>query len=88
MSDFLPQWLILGSVPTRTFNKQMGVIPMLDSVSSVATSATQMSSQNKAQQVDLAVLKKVQDLQTQQGLNALQLIESAVVSADKIDVYV
>jgi len=61
---------------------------MLDSVSSIAALATQMSSQKTTQQVDLLVLKKVQDLQKQQGLNALKLIDSAVVSADKIDVYV
>lgn len=61
---------------------------MLDSVSSVAAFATQASIQKTSQQVDLAVLKKVQDLQEQQGINALKLIDSAVVSPNKIDVYV
>lgn len=60
---------------------------MLDSVSSVAAFATQMSTQKTAQQVDMAVFKKNQDMQEQQGQNALQLIESASVPASTIDVH-
>lgn len=61
---------------------------MLDSVSSIAAFATQMSTQKTAQQVDMAVFKKNQDMQEQQGQNALQLIESASVPASTIDVHV
>ncbi len=61
---------------------------MLDSVSSIAAFATQMSTQKTAQQVDMAVFKKNQDMQEQQGQNALQLIESASVPASAIDVHV
>ncbi len=61
---------------------------MLDSVSSIAALATQMSLQKTAQQVDMAVFKKAQDMQEQQGQNALQLIESASAPASSIDVYV
>lgn len=61
---------------------------MLDSVSSIASFATQMSTQKTGQQVQLAVLNKVQDLQKQQGQNVLQLMESAAAPAQSIDVYV
>ncbi|TAL41350.1 MAG: putative motility protein [Methylovulum sp.] len=62
---------------------------MLDSVSSIAAFATQMSTQKIAQEIDIEVLKKAQDMQVQQGKDALQLIASAaVVSADRVDVHV
>lgn len=61
---------------------------MLDSVSSIAAFATQMSIQKTGQQIDAAVLKKAQDMQEQQGQNALQLIESASAPASTIDVHV
>jgi hypothetical protein len=61
---------------------------MLDSVSSIAALATQLSLQKTAQQVDMAVFKKAQDMQEQQGQNALQLIESASAPVSSIDVYV
>lgn len=62
---------------------------MLDSVSSIAAFATQMSTQKIAQEIDTEVLKKAQDMQVQQGKDALQLIASAaVVSADRVDVHV
>ena len=63
---------------------------MVDSVSSIAHLATQMTMQKTGQQVELAVLNKVQDLQEQQGEAAIQLIESAAVAvpAEGIDVYV
>ena len=41
-----------------------------------------------AQEIDVAVLKKAQDIQDQQGKQAMQLIASSVVSANKVDVYV
>ena len=61
---------------------------MLDSVSSIAALATQLSSQKIAQEIDVAVLKKAQDIQVQQGKQAMQLIASSVVSANKVDVHV
>ncbi|MDO9103817.1 MAG: YjfB family protein [Methylovulum sp.] len=61
---------------------------MLDSVSSIAAFATQLSTQKTAQQIDIAVLKKAQDIQVQQGKAALQLIASSTVSANSIDVHV
>lgn len=62
---------------------------MLDSVSSVASLATQMSTQKTAQQLQVAVLNKAKELQDQQGKAALQLLESAKVPAttSTIDVY-
>ncbi len=61
---------------------------MLDSVSSIASLATQMSTLQNAQKVDMAVLKKAQDIQEQQGQNVLQLIETASVPTTGIDVFV
>lgn len=60
---------------------------MLDSVSSIAAFSTQMSTQQTAQQIDIAVLKKAQDMQEQQGKDAIQLIDSSSVSANRVDVY-
>ncbi|OQW73283.1 MAG: hypothetical protein BVN35_12340 [Proteobacteria bacterium ST_bin11] len=61
---------------------------MLDSVSSIAGLATQMSTQKTSQQVGVAVLAKAKEMQEQQGQNALKLLESASVSANGIDVRV
>jgi|LakMenEpi03Aug12_release.lakeMendotaPanAssembly.Ray.scaffolds.fasta_scaffold3778460_1 hypothetical protein len=61
---------------------------MLDSISSVAALATQMANQKTAQQVDIAVFKKAQDLQEQQGQAVLQLINDSAVPAQSIDVHV
>ncbi len=61
---------------------------MLDSISSVAALATQMANQKTAQQVDIAVFKKAQDLQEQQGQAVLQLINDSAVPAQRIDVSV
>ena len=60
---------------------------MLDSISSIAALGTQMSTQNTSQQVQVAVLKKAQNEQDQQGLNALQLIASYQTPANSIDVH-
>jgi len=61
---------------------------MLDSISSVAALATQMANQKTAQQVDIAVFKKAQDLQEQQGQAILQLINDSAVPTQSIDVHV
>lgn len=61
---------------------------MLDSVSSIAALATQMTTQKTVQQVDMAVLNKAQDIQKQQGEAALKLLESATVAPNSIDVHV
>lgn len=59
---------------------------MLDSVSSVASFATQMSTQKTTQQVEVAVLNKAKDIQEQQGQAALKLLESAMIQNNRIDV--
>lgn len=61
---------------------------MLDSISSVVALATQMANQKTAQQVDIAIFKKAQDLQEQQGQAVLQLINDSAVPAQSIDVHV
>ncbi|MCQ8119340.1 YjfB family protein [Methylomonas rosea] len=61
---------------------------MLDSVSSIAALATQMSTQKTAQQVEVAMLVKAKEMQEQQGQNALKLLESASVPNNGIDVRV
>jgi hypothetical protein len=61
---------------------------MLDSISSIASFATQMSTQNLAQQIDFAVLKKAQDIDVQQSKDAIQLIASSTVPVSSIDVHV
>lgn len=60
---------------------------MLDSVSSVASLATQMSAQKIALQVQVAVLGKAKEVEAQQGKAALQLLESAKLPATTIDVH-
>ena len=60
---------------------------MLDSVSSIAALGTQMSAQKTSQQVQVDVLKKAQDIQTQQGQDAIQLIASSTTPATGIDVH-
>ncbi|CAD6881977.1 hypothetical protein [Methylomonas albis] len=61
---------------------------MLDSVSSIAALATQMSTQKTGQQVQVAVLAKAKEMQDQQGQNALKLLESASVPNNSVDVRV
>ncbi|WP_026602912.1 YjfB family protein [Methylomonas sp. 11b] len=61
---------------------------MLDSVSSIAALATQMSTQKTAQQVEVAMLVKAKEMQEQQGQNALKLLESASVPNSGIDIRV
>jgi Putative motility protein len=60
---------------------------MIDSLSGVANMAVALQQQKLAQQIDVAVLKKNQDIQEQQGQAALQLLESAKITTG-IDVHV
>ncbi len=60
---------------------------MIDSLSSVANMAVALQQQKFAQQIDVAVMKKTQDIQELQGQSALQLLESAKVT-NGIDVHV
>jgi hypothetical protein len=60
---------------------------MLDSTSSIAALATQMSAQNTSQQAQVDVLKKAQNVQDQQGLDALQLIASSKTPTTGVDLY-
>jgi hypothetical protein len=60
---------------------------MIDSLSGVANMAVALQQQKLAQQIDVAVMKKSQDLQEQQGQAALQLLESAKITSG-IDVHV
>lgn len=61
---------------------------MSNSVSSLTSLATQLSALKTAQAINVAVLKKAQDIQNQQGNNAVQLIASSVVSARNVDAWV
>ena len=60
---------------------------MVDTVS-IATLATQMSTQQTSQQIDIAVLQKAKEVQDQQGKQALQLLQSSVITPDSVDVHV
>lgn len=63
---------------------------MSDSISSIASLGTVMQQQKTAQQVNMAVLNKAQDIQKQQGEAAVKLIQSATpasTSTNSIDVY-
>lgn len=61
---------------------------MVDSINGVANLAIAMQQQKIAQQTDIAVFKKVQDVQEQQGQAVMQLIDSAQVSSSGIDIKV
>ncbi len=61
---------------------------MIDSISGVANLAMVMHQQKTAQDVEIAVINKVQDVQKQQGEAVLQLLDSASVPATTIDVRV
>lgn len=63
---------------------------MSDSISSIASLSTVMQQQKTAQQLNVAVLNKAQDIQKQQGEAAIKLLESAspaAPSSNSIDVY-
>ncbi len=59
---------------------------MIDSVSGIANVAMAMQQQKVAQQIDIAVFNKAQDIQKQQGEQVLQLLDSAQVAPTGIDV--
>ena len=61
---------------------------MLDSVSGIAHLAIALQQQKNAQQIDVAVFNKIQDVQELQGEAVLQLLDSAILTADHIDVSV
>ena len=61
---------------------------MLDSVSGVANLAIALQQQKLADQVNMAVLNKTQDIQKQQGEAILSLLNSAQVPQTTIDVKV
>jgi hypothetical protein len=52
---------------------------MVDSITGLSQVATALQQQSLSQQVSVAVFKKAQDIQQQQGLAALQLLESAKI---------
>ena len=60
---------------------------MIDSLSSAANVAVALQQQKLSQQINIAVMKKTQDIQEQQGQSALQLLESAKITSG-IDVHV
>ncbi|MEQ1635769.1 MAG: putative motility protein [Methylococcales bacterium] len=59
----------------------------MDSISGIANAAIAMQQQKMAQQVNLAVINKAQDVQKQQGEAVLQLLNSTPGSSTKLDVY-
>lgn len=63
---------------------------MSGSISSITSLSTMMQQQKVAQQLEVTMLKKAQDIQEQQGEAALKLLQSAAPSAanSSIDVYV
>ena len=61
---------------------------MIDSVSDIVHLAIAFQQQKTVQQIDVAVFNKIQDVQELQGEAVLQLLDSAVVTAEFIDVYV
>ena len=61
----------------------------MSDITSIASMATQMSMQKTNTQVNVAVLKKAQDLQDQQAEQVMKLLAStAQVNANSVDVYV
>jgi len=61
----------------------------MSDITSIASMATQMSMQKTSAQVNVAVLKKAQDLQDQQAEQVMKLLAStAQVNANSVDVYV
>ena len=61
----------------------------MSDITSIASMATQMSMQKTSAQVNVAVLKKAQDLQDQQAEQVMKLLAStAQVNAHSVDVYV
>jgi Putative motility protein len=59
---------------------------MIDSISGAANLAITLQQQKLSQQIDIAVMNKVKDIQEQQGQSALQLLESTKITQG-IDVH-
>ncbi|MFI3136760.1 MAG: YjfB family protein [Methylococcaceae bacterium] len=59
----------------------------MDSISGLVSAAISMQQQKAAQQVNIAVLSKAQDVQKQQGEAVLQLLNSTQGSSSRLDVY-
>lgn len=59
---------------------------MVDSISGGANVAIALQQQKLSQQIDIAVLNKVKDVQEQQGQSALKLLDSAKITQG-IDVH-
>jgi hypothetical protein len=62
-------------------------MPMIDSVSGLAQVAVALQQSKLSDEVNTAVLKKVQDIQEQQGAAAIQLLQSANVT-QRVDIRV
>lgn len=61
----------------------------MSDISSITSLATQMTTQKTAMQVNVAVLKKTQDLQDQQAEQVMKLLAStSKVNSQNVDVYV
>ncbi|MEY4717724.1 MAG: hypothetical protein RL563_342 [Pseudomonadota bacterium] len=61
----------------------------MSDISSIASMATQMSMQKTSTQINVAVLKKAQDLQHQQAEQVMKLLAStAQINEHSLDVYV
>lgn len=59
----------------------------MDSISGIASAAIAMQQQKMAQQVNLAVMNKAQEVQKQQGEAAMQLLNSTPAASGRLDVY-
>ncbi len=59
---------------------------MVDSISGGANVAIALQQQKLSQQIDIAVLNKVKDVQEQQGQSALKLLDPAKITQG-IDVH-
>ena len=77
---FVADSIIVNNQQTRTY-------PMVDSISGLTNVAVALQQQKTAQQVNIAVLNKAQDVQQQQGQAVLQLLDSANI-AQGVDVHV
>lgn len=61
---------------------------MIDSISGAANFVAGLQQQKTVDEVNMAVMVKAQDMQKQQGANLLELLNSAKVGPDGIDVHV
>jgi hypothetical protein len=84
-ADFLKNSRTLPLTCTTIINST-GVQTM-DSIASVANAAVALQQQKMAQQINLAVMNKAQDVQKQQGEAAFQLLNSTPGNSSRLDVY-